>query len=142
MERKPHKKLEAWRKAMDLVVEVYQVTAQFPANERFGLSPQIQRAAVSIPSNIAEGAARGSNRGFLNALHIARGSLNELDTQLIIALRLGYIEAKEAASLALRLGELDRILNGLITSLRRRTAGALASLAVGLFLMVGTVLML
>jgi four helix bundle protein len=142
MERKPHKKLEAWRKAMDLIVEVYQVTGRFPSTERFGLSPQVQRAAVSIPSNIAEGAARGSTRGFLNALHIARGSLNELDTQLIIAQRLGYIRDTEAASLALRLGELDRILNGLITSLRRRTVGALAGLAVGLFLMIGTVLML
>lgn len=142
MERKPHKRLEAWRKAMDLVIEIYQVTARFPSTERFGLTSQIQRAAVSIPSNIAEGAARGSNRGFLNALHIARGSLNELDTQLIIAQRLGYIQDSEAASLAVRLGELDRILNGLIISLRRRTAGALAGLAVGLFLMIGTILVL
>jgi four helix bundle protein len=142
MERKPHKRLEAWREAMDSIVEVYQVTAGFPSTERFGLSPQVQRSAVSIPSNIAEGAARGSNRGFLNTLHIARGSLNELDTQLIIAERLGYIQGTEAASLAIRLGELDRILNGLIASLRRRTVGALASLAVGLFLLIGSALIL
>lgn len=135
MERKPHKKLEAWRKAMDLVVAVYQVTARFPSGERFGLTAQVQRAAVSIPSNIAEGAAKGSNRGFLNALHIARGSLNELDAQLIIAGRLGYIPDGEAASLALRLGEGDRILNGLIASLRRRAAGVVASRAAGFSLL-------
>lgn len=117
MEGKPHKKLEAWRKAVDMVVSVYQITARFPSSERFSLTAQIQRAAVSVPSNIAEAAARGSNRAFVSALHIARGSLNELDTQLSIAQRLGYVLAEDAAKLAACFGELDLILNGLISSL-------------------------
>lgn len=130
MEGKPHKKLEAWRRAVDLVVEVYETTARFPVEERFGLAAQIQRAAVSVPSNIAEGAGRGSHRGFINALHIARGSLSELDTQLIIAHRLGYMDEQEAARLALRLAEVDRMLNGLIASVRRKAAVAVASIGV------------
>jgi four helix bundle protein len=135
MEQKPHKRLEAWRKAIDLVVAVYQATLKFPPEERFGLTSQVQRAAVSVPSNIAEGAARGSNRGFVNALHIARGSLSELDTQLIIAHRLGYLDEQEAAQLGLRLAEVDRILNGLIASVRRKTAAALECVSIVLGLL-------
>jgi four helix bundle protein len=126
MEAKPHKKLEVWRKAVDLVVAVYQVTSRFPPDERFGLTAQVQRAAISVPSNIAEGAARGSSRGFVNHLHIARGSLSELDTQLIIAHRLGYLDEQEAARLGLRLIEIDRMLNGLIASVRHKASAKLA----------------
>ncbi|HEX9899750.1 MAG TPA: four helix bundle protein [Candidatus Methylomirabilis sp.] len=129
MGEKPHKKLEAWRKAVDLVVAIYDTTRRFPSDERFGLAGQMQRAAISVPSNIAEGAARGSNRGFVNALHIARGSLSELDTQLIIAQRLGYIGEEELARLALSLSEVDRLLNGLIASVRRKVAAALTCIA-------------
>ena len=135
MEEIPHKKLEAWRKAVDLVVAVYQTTVGFPAQERFGLTAQVQRAAISVPSNIAEGAARGSNRGFVNALHIARGSLSELDTQLIIAHRLGYLDEQEAAQLGLRLAEIDRMLTGLIASVRRKTAAALGCISIVLGLL-------
>jgi four helix bundle protein len=113
---------------MDLVIAVYDATARFPSRERFGLIAQIQRAAISVPSNIAEGAARGSKRFFVNALHIARGSLNELDTQFIIASRLGYLTEQEAAGLALRIAEVDRLLNGLIASVRLKAAGTLASI--------------
>ncbi len=126
MEAKPHKKLEVWRKAVDLVVAVYQVTSRFPSDERFGLIAQVQRAAISIPSNIAEGAARGSSRGFVNHLHIARGSLSELDTQLIIAYRLGCLAEHESAQLESRLVEADRMLNGLIASVRRKASAKLA----------------
>lgn len=130
MEDKAHKKLEIWRKAVDLVVAVYQTTSRFPAEERFGLTAQLQRAAISVPSNIAEGAARGSNRSFVNSLHIARGSPSELDTQLIIAHRLGYLNEQEAAQLGLLLAEVDRMLNGLIASVRRKAAAATASIGV------------
>ena len=129
MGEKPHKKLEAWRRAVDLVVAVYQTTLGFPAEERFGLTAQVRRAAVSVASNIAEGAARGSARFFVNALQIARGSLSELDTQVVIASRLGYLSEQEAAGLDLRMGEVDRLLNGLIASVRRKTAAALAGIA-------------
>jgi len=129
MGEKPHKKLEAWRRAVDLVVVVYQTTLGFPAEERFGLTAQVRRAAVSVASNIAEGAARGSARLFVNALQIARGSLSELDTQVVIASRLGYLSEQKAAELAIRLAEVDRLLNGLIASVHRKAAAALAGIA-------------
>jgi len=90
---KPHEQLEAWRTAMQLVKAVYQVTSAFPAEERYGLAPQMRRAAVSIPSNIAEGAGRNGAREFLNFIGIARGSLAELETQLQLAVMLGFAPA-------------------------------------------------
>ncbi len=92
MGEKPHKRLEAWRKSLDLAVSVYEATATFPPDERFGIVAQIRRAAVSISSNIAEGAARGSKKFFSSALHIARASLSELDTQIAVSTRLGYLD--------------------------------------------------
>ena len=130
MEKKPHKQLETWQRSVDLVVAVYEATRRFPEEERFGLTAQVQRAAISVPSNIAEGAARGSNRGFVNHLHIARGSLSELDTQLIIAHRLGYISEQVMRGLTDRMGEVDRLLNGLIASVRREVVAVLTCLAV------------
>jgi four helix bundle protein len=88
---KPHKKLIAWRKSMDLVEKVYELTKNFPREEVYGLSSQLRRAAVSVPSNIAEGAADRSTVQFRNYLSVAIGSLNEIDTQLEIALRIGYL---------------------------------------------------
>jgi four helix bundle protein len=127
----PHKRLEAWRQSMDLVVMIYQATAGFPAEERFGLVSQIRRAALSVPSNVAEGAARGSSRFFTSALQIARASLSELDTQLILAYRLGYLPEKELKRLTSCLEEIERIVNGLISSVRRRlAAGVVASVLV------------
>ncbi|UYG06070.1 four helix bundle protein [Halomonas sp. M4R1S46] len=81
--------LHAWQQGMQLVEEVYRLTARFPSSEQFGLTSQMRRAAVSIPSNIAEGAGRGSPAEFLRFLVIARGSLNELETQCQLAQRLG-----------------------------------------------------
>lgn len=86
-----HQQLRVWQEAMDLVVSIYSMTSSFPTSERYGLSSQMQRAAVSVPSNIAEGAARGSKPDFLRFLYIARGSLSELETQCQIALRLEYV---------------------------------------------------
>ena len=86
-----YQKLLVWQKAMELVTEVYQATAGFPDTERFGLTAQMRRAAVSIPSNIAEGSGRGTDREFIRFLHIARGSLLELETQIMIAARLNLL---------------------------------------------------
>ena len=87
---KPHEQLEAWKFAMQLVKAVYQMTASFPAEERYGLAQQMRRAAVSIPSNIAEGAGRNGAKEFLNFVGISRGSLAELETQLQLAVMLGF----------------------------------------------------
>jgi len=85
-----YKELKVWQKSMDLVEMVYKITSKFPNEEKFGLISQIQRCAVSIPSNIAEGAGRNSNKEFRNFLGIANGSANELNTQLLISLKIGY----------------------------------------------------
>lgn len=95
MSGKPHERLEAWKSAMELVEVVYRITATFPAQEQYGLVSQMRRAAVSIPSNLAEGAARDGSREFTRFLSIARGSLSELDTQHQIAIRLGFVRSDE-----------------------------------------------
>ncbi len=87
---KPHEQLDAWKFSMELTKAVYQMTATFPAEERDGLSQQMRRAAVSIPSNIAEGAGRNGAKEFLNFIGISRGSLAELETQLQLAVMLGF----------------------------------------------------
>ena len=87
---KPHEQLEAWKFAMQLVKAVYELTADFPAEERYGLSQQMRRAAVSVPSNIAEGAGRNGAKEFLNFIEISRGSLAELETQQQLAVMLGF----------------------------------------------------
>lgn len=89
---RPHYNLEAWKEAMTLVKVVYQLTKNFPTDELYGLTSQMRRCAVSIPSNLAEGAARSSRKEFAQFLSIAKGSLSELDTQLLIAVELGYID--------------------------------------------------
>lgn len=90
---KPHQRLDVWQSSMKLVKEVYAVSAGFPAAEIYGLTNQMRRAAVSIPSNIAEGAARAGDKEYLHFLSIARGSLSELDTQVQIAVMLGYMSS-------------------------------------------------
>ncbi len=102
---------------MGLVTEVYRTTREFPKEELYGLVSQIRRAAVSIPSNIAEGQARLSRREFRQFLGIARGSLVELETQLLIAVNLGYIENSEL--IFGQIAEVGRMLNGLLNSLER-----------------------
>ena len=88
---RPHYKLDAWNNAMDLVDRIYEITRQFPSDEKFGLTSQMRRAAVSIPSNLAEGAARKGQAEFANFINIAKGSLSELETQIIISKRQNYI---------------------------------------------------
>lgn len=92
---KPHKRLIAWQKSMELVVLIYDLTKSFPAEEKFGLVSQMRRAAVSAPSNISEGAADRSRQQFINFLSTAIGSLNELSTQLEVSFRVGYLNEKE-----------------------------------------------
>ncbi len=110
-----YKDLIAWQKAMDLVAEVYLATREFPTEERYGLVSQLRRAAVSIPSNIAEGQGRLTTGEFRHFLGQARGSLCEVETQLLIAHKLGFLA--DVQPILLRLAEVGRILNGLISSL-------------------------
>jgi four helix bundle protein len=118
-EIRSYKDLVAWQKSMDLVTAVYRVSQGFPKEEIFGLVSQIRRAAVSVPSNIAEGHARTSKKEFQYFLSNARGSLAELETQLTIAHQLAYINDTGMGQLIIRLGEVGRILNGLLASLKR-----------------------
>lgn len=90
-----HKDLDVWKISMDFVVDIYKLTQSFPKEEKYGLTSQLRRAAVSVPSNIAEGAGRKGVREYIQFLYIALGSLSELDTQLIIAERLGYGDTKK-----------------------------------------------
>ena len=90
-----HKDLEVWKKSMDLVESVYQMTNSFPDSEKFGLTNQIRRAVVSIPSNIAEGSGRKSDKELIQFIHIAIGSLAEVETQYLISIRLKYIDKNE-----------------------------------------------
>ena len=89
---RPHYKLEAWKSAMALVKAIYQITGKFPKEELYGLTSQMRRAAVSIPSNLAEGAARTGKKEFAQFLSIAKGSLSELETQLLISAALGFLD--------------------------------------------------
>ena len=89
-----HKDLDVWKISMDFVVDIYKLTQNFPHDEKFGLTSQLRRAAVSVPSNIAEGAARKGAKEYIQFLYVALGSIAEIDTQLIIAERLGYGETK------------------------------------------------
>ena len=111
-----YKELEVWRVAMDLAESVYKFTRNFPKEELFGLTSQIRRAAVSIPSNIAEGASRAGSKEFLHFLHIARGSASELETQLLLAEKLGYVTKID--ELLANLTSIRKLINGLIRSLK------------------------
>ena len=115
-----YKDLIAWKKGMELVATIYDATDGFPSHEQFGLVSQLRRAAVSVPSNIAEGKAHYSNRDFVRFLRHARGSLAEIETQVLIAEQRKYLTDATAAKLSQQLDELGRILSGLINSLKDR----------------------
>lgn len=112
-----YKHLIVWQKAVELVTDIYRVTKNFPPSELYGLVSQLRRSAVSIPSNIAEGQGRATKGEFLQFLCHARGSLCELETQVIIGARLGYISNDTAEGLSSKITEVARFLNGLLTSL-------------------------
>lgn len=114
-----YRDLIVWQRAMDLVETIYRLSAGLPAEERFGLTSQLRRSAVSIPSNIAEGQARGSAPDFVRFLQIAHGSLREAETQLMIAQRIGYLSHREVEPLLEQSGEVGRLLQGLIRSKKK-----------------------
>jgi four helix bundle protein len=111
--------LVVWNKAMELVMEIYRLTQNFPKEEIFGLMSQLRRSAVSIPSNIAEGQGRLSRGEFRVFLGNARGSLSELETQILISQKLEYLKESDAVGLMEMASEIGRILNGLIASMKR-----------------------
>ena len=112
-----YRELIAWQKSVDLVTEIYSVTKGFPRDEIYGLTSQLRRSAVSVPSNIAEGQGRATKGEFIQFLCHARGSLFELETQIVIAEKLGYITPEIESRVASMITEVARILNGLLTSL-------------------------
>ena len=114
-----YKDLIAWQKAMELVTTTYRGTSSFPKEESFGLTSQLRRAAVSIPSNIAEGQGRLSQKEFRYFLGQARGSLMEVETQFQIAQNLGFLNKVETTELLGLCAELGRILNGLLASVAK-----------------------
>ena len=116
---KPHKKLDVWKAGMELAGAIYKITTNFPSEEKFGLVAQMRRAAVSVPSNIAEGAARQGKKEFKNFLSIARGSLSELDTQVELASLLKYLGAEKLQELDNLMIRVDKMLTGLIRSLSK-----------------------
>jgi len=104
-----YRELIIWQKSMDLVKNVYELTLLFPKEEKFGLISQIQRSAVSIPSNISEGAGRNSNKEFRNFLGIANGSINELSTQLELSIRIGYLKENQLKEVFSLINEIQKI---------------------------------
>ena len=117
---KMHNDLEVWKKSVLLVTSIYAATNGFPSSEIYGISNQIRRSAVSIPSNIAEGSARQGNNEFVQFLNISLGSLAELETQLIIARNLEYIPTQDYESLIANLIEIRKMLLGLIKHIKNR----------------------
>ena len=118
---KPHKKLDVWKLSMELSRVVYRLTTGYPSEERFGLVSQMRRAAVSVPSNIAEGAARDSNNELRHFLSIARSSLSELDTQLDLSQDLGFIAETSRSEIDRLLTRIDKMLYAL-HQLKKRAA--------------------
>ena len=118
---RPHEKLEAWSKGVDLVIDLYKATDRFPKEERFGLTSQIRRAAVSVPSNLAEGAGRYSRKEFGYFISNAQGSASELETELIIAYRLGFLSETAFAELMSKLERIGRLITGLSRQIRKAT---------------------
>src|SRR3989454_973373 len=119
-----YRDLLGWQRAMDLVVEAYRVSAVFPAEERYSLIEQVRRAAVSVPSNIAEGHGRDHLGDYLRQLSVANGSLMELETQVLIAGRMGYLRKEDEGRILRQTGEVGKMLSGLTRALKnRRIAG-------------------
>jgi four helix bundle protein len=111
--------LRAWQNALELTLKIYRVTQTFPHAEMYGLSSQLRRAAVSVPSNIAEGKGRSSDKELLQFLSRARGSIYELQTQLVIAGSLGYLSTADQQSLSNEADDVGRMLNGMIAKFRQ-----------------------
>jgi four helix bundle protein len=111
---RPHENLQCWKEAVELVTKIYRETQAFPAREQYGLTAQLRRAAVSVPSNIAEGVARHGNAERKQVFFVARGSLSELETQVIISVNLGFLSKIVADGILVCSGRIGAMLNGLI----------------------------
>ncbi len=118
MDYRPHRKLDVWKKSMEFVRDIYEATKTFPKAEIYGLTSQLRRAAVSIPSNLAEGAARKGAKEFKQYLNIAQGSISELDTQIELASMLKYIDKNLYDKLIRKLTTISKMLYGLSKSLK------------------------
>jgi four helix bundle protein len=119
-----YKDLEVWQSAMELAVQVYRLTAMFPKEERYGLTSQMRRAAVSVPSNIAEGKGRSSDKELIQFLCHSRGSLFEIETQLEIGEQLGYSKTEDCDAIRRETARIGQMINGLIRSVSPRSAAA------------------
>ena len=117
-DQRPHKNLEVWKKGMELVVGVYKATGRFPRSEEFGLTSQMRRAAVSVPSNVAEGLARRTDKEKLQFLFVSQGSLSELDTQIEMCRMLGYVDENTHHTMESDVLTVQKLLSGLIRSIR------------------------
>jgi four helix bundle protein len=117
-----HKKLDVWSESIALATHIYQVTEKFPKTEIYGLTSQMRRAVVSIPSNIAEGAARASSKEFNQFLYIAGGSLSELDTQIEIAHKLLFLTDEQKQEINIKIESISKKLAGLINHVKRKLA--------------------
>ena len=117
---KSYRELVAWQRAMDLAEQVYSATQSWPSEERYGLTSQVKRAVVSVPSNIAEGQGRTTTREFLHHLSIARGSLMEVETQILLARRLDYINSEISSNVLECAAEVSKLISGLFRALENR----------------------
>lgn len=120
---RPHERLEVWSRSVDFVVSIYQMTDAFPKEEKFGLTSQIRRAAVSVPANIAEGAGRQSEKEFAHFLSNAQGSASELATEILIAYRLGYLSKQNYEIVHDELDNIGRMIFGLSQHIKHKQAG-------------------
>jgi len=119
---RPHERLDVWKKSIDFVVALYKATETFPKDEKFGLTAQLRRAAVSIPANIAEGAARRTGKEFSYFLSNSQGSASEVETELLIAHRLHYVSDQTFRTLLSALNEIGRMLTGLAHHVQQRSS--------------------
>jgi four helix bundle protein len=117
-----YKDLDVWKRSVAFTTELYKLTAQFPDTERYGLTSQIRRAATSVPANIAEGWGRGSTGEYVQFLKVARGSLMELETHLVVGCNLTFLTQDELRSASKEIEEIGKMLNGLIGALKSRRA--------------------
>ena len=115
-----HKDLKVWQKGIELVKSIYEITQSFPSNEQFGLVSQMRRAAVSIPSNIAEGCGRNSDKELIHFLYIALGSASELETQIIISQELSFLQPEKSEQMQSLIFEIIKMTSSLIKSIRTR----------------------
>ena len=117
---RPHEKLDVWKRSVEMVTQVYHATNGFPVDEKYGLTSQIRRAAISIPANIAEGSARKTGKEFCHFISIAQGSSSELETELLIACNLNYLPKQDYLNLKTEIENISRMLIGLSKYLRNR----------------------